>query len=197
VGFPEAEQPFQHAVSSRVSGEEASLLMAAAGLLTKRSVEKGHWDGVISSYREVEVAPERLSETLFPIFERMRTRAAEFQTSLGLAIPGWLPDVHILELLPEGEIKYHIDNGEAFGSAIATLSLGSDAMMRFDDRATGHGAKLFVPRRSLYVMSDYVRYRYGHAVLNQADSTFKGVAVPRQRRVSFLQRSHLPSVHRK
>ena len=47
---------------------------------------------------------------------------------------------------------------KVFGNTIATVSLLSDAVMEFENRATGAVVRALVPPRSLYIMKYVIFY---------------------------------------
>lgn len=74
--------------------------------------ERGHWDGVISNYRETEKMnwkPESLK-----VIQRMKSLFPESWN--------WRPATHILDLQKEGEIKPHIDNVSEVVVGLSLLS---------------------------------------------------------------------------
>eukprot|EP01128_Nolandella_sp_AFSM9_P004835 TRINITY_DN2255_c0_g1_i1.p1 TRINITY_DN2255_c0_g1~~TRINITY_DN2255_c0_g1_i1.p1 ORF type:complete len:190 (+),score=18.09 TRINITY_DN2255_c0_g1_i1:281-850(+) len=101
----------------------------------------------------------------------------------------FLPHVHALELLCEGEIHYHIDNVEAFGSTLSGLSLLSDSVMVFTNKDSGVRVAVLLPQNSFYIVRDLARYDFGHELLGPKESVWKGVKVERGRRISLMLRS--------
>lgn len=85
--------------------------------------KQGHFDGVITNYRESHVTswPADVSESLRPILQRLES-----------LLPNVRTQTHILHLGPEGEILPHIDNIDASGSCIVAASLGSPRILRME-----------------------------------------------------------------
>lgn len=88
--------------------------------------ETGHWDAVISEYRETErlqwTAPEARA-----VLRRMR---ALFPRPWS-----WRPAAHVLDL--RGDIGPHVDAVSIVGEVVCGLSLLSPAVMRFESDTEG------------------------------------------------------------
>ncbi|XP_034046002.1 alpha-ketoglutarate-dependent dioxygenase alkB homolog 7, mitochondrial [Thalassophryne amazonica] len=160
--------------------EEAFLRELEPGLRKKR-YEFDHWDDAIHGYRETERVTwgAQCMNTL----KRMQSVAfAEGSSVLG--------PVHILDLDKTGYIKPHIDSIKFCGNTITGLSLLSDSVMRLiKEGVTGEWMDLLLPRRSLYILRDQVRYNFTHEILKDEESVFNGHRVPRQRRISVICRN--------
>ena len=102
--------------------EESALVSQAEKWLAKRRYEPGHFDGVITNYRELQQPLRRFSEANRAVIERVQRVA--------LPDPPPLLPVHILDLGPDAEISRHVDHVEYSGAYIVGLSLLSDAVMR-------------------------------------------------------------------
>jgi alkylated DNA repair protein alkB family protein 7 len=226
-----------------VSKEEADVIASEilGNRMKRRRYEKGHWDDVITGYKEVELhdihqlleesgssdggsigefGEHDHSESIDPdatiarAFGRIRKHLS--QRHLGDADPSsvkWLP-CHAIDLQKKGELKAHVDSVRFSGHLVAGLSLLSPAIMRLrhppppdDDEneedepsirdevsSPGH-VDLFLPPRSLYVLSGVGRYECSHEILPDA-STFCGgsvnnsepVVVSRDQRLSIIFR---------
>ncbi|KAG9472619.1 hypothetical protein GDO78_018289 [Eleutherodactylus coqui] len=161
--------------------EEAALCRELEPVFRKKRYESGHWDDAIHGFREVE----RLhwSPDSSAVIQRVREKAfppGENQLSL----------VHVLDLQKDGYIKPHVDSVKFCGSTIAGICLLSSSVMRLvsvDD--PGERADLLLPRRCLYIMSGVARYKFTHEILRNEESSFNGVPVPRERRISVICRS--------
>jgi len=113
-----------------------------------------------------------------------------------------MPDIDQLTLNdypPGAGIGSHIDTHSAFEDGIASLSLGSSCVMVFikkgrsvpeQDHPTGPLSKaVFLPRRSLVVLTGEARYLWSHGIpFREADLNPEGEAVPRSRRISLTYR---------
>lgn len=98
-----------------------------------------------------------------------------------------VPDQAIVnEYQPGQGISPHIDCVPCFGQTIASLSLGSLAIMQFgkDDRRE----ELYLEPRSLLSLSGPARYEWTHAIPARKSDTINGVKTLRQRRVSVTFR---------
>ena len=165
--------------------EEAALVAQADGWLARRRYEPGHFDGVITQYRELQQPLRRFSCGNQRVIERLLALALPAHTDV-------LP-VHILDLLPEGEIGTHVDHQEYSGAHIVGLSLLSHAVMTLKREECGSRCELLLPRRSLYVLSGAARYEWAHEVA--AQPVFEGVPMPaKQRRLSLLFRDRAAAV---
>ena len=100
-------------------------------------------------------------------------------------------------------IAQHVDTPRAFGPTLASVSLASDCVfeLSLDEGAPGFGnftrrrdhgvrerRRLFVPRRSLLLLSGPARYCWAHGVPSRRVDDVNGRAVSRGRRVSLTFR---------
>ncbi|XP_055951377.1 alpha-ketoglutarate-dependent dioxygenase alkB homolog 7, mitochondrial-like isoform X2 [Argiope bruennichi] len=135
----------------------------------------------IQGYKETEKAD--WNEENSKIIQRLQKLAfpAECKT---------LKLVHVLDLSKDGYIKPHVDSVRFCGNIISGISLLSSSIMRL---AMEENKEMFVDvllqRQSLYIMSGLVRYKFTHEILKDSESFFKGIAVPRGRRVSVICRN--------
>jgi len=87
--------------------EEAGLIAEADRYLRPRRYEPGHFDGVISHYREIQRPMRQWSAASRAVLGRV--------AALGLP-PGVEPlPVHVLDLEPAGWISRHVDHLEYSG----------------------------------------------------------------------------------
>ena len=110
----------------------------------------------------------------------MARAAAELPAGLALQ-----QQVHVLDLAPGGEILPHVDSVKHLGEHILGVSCLSDGVMSFrpvgelqegvsgelyPERGAPGGSELrvWLPRRSLYVMSGACRHQWAHGVLQGA-----------------------------
>uniref|UniRef100_A0AAV2KK72 Uncharacterized protein n=1 Tax=Knipowitschia caucasica TaxID=637954 RepID=A0AAV2KK72_KNICA len=164
--------------------EEAALVKELEPGLKRKRYEFDHWDNAIHGYRETE----RVSWGAECAEVLSRVRSAAFPQGSPLLGP-----VHILDLDQKGYIKPHIDSVKFCGSTIAGLSLLSASVMRLvKEDSPKEQLDLLLPRFSLYIMRDDVRYKFTHEILKDEESVFNGQRVPRQRRISVICRN-LPS----
>lgn len=112
--------------------------------------EQGHFDGVISGYKECSVSSwsvgSRGGGEWMDQFIQQRIYDTFFPSSFK-----WLSP-HILDLCSTGEIRGHVDNVEASGSVVAGLCLKSPAKMVLEhqDDPTCQ-VELFLPARCFYI----------------------------------------------
>ena len=146
--------------------EETGLLELLAGLETEPVVMHGvasrrrvrHF-GVGYDFDSWQVAPtEPIPEPLLGL----RDRAAGLA---GVEPPSFVEA--LVTLYPPGaSIGWHRD-ASAFGRVVVGVSLGSDAVMRFQRRAAGGERRVFeqpLERRSAYVLSGAARSAWQHSV---------------------------------
>lgn len=136
--------------------EEASLLTDVDRFFIRKRYEGGHFDKVITQYREVQKQARFFSEDNRQVLKRVRDTVFPPDAQL-------LP-VHILDLAAEGEIGPHVDHVEYSGRFIVGLSLLTDAVMTLRHQHSDVLARILLPRRSLYVMVDESRYDWEHAI---------------------------------
>jgi alkylated DNA repair dioxygenase AlkB len=95
------------------------------------------------------------------------------------------------EYEPGQGIAPHVDCVPCFADTIASLGLGSSCVMEFTHVQTRERAGLFLPARSLVVLSGEARYDWRHAIPGRKSDPHEGRAVPRGRRVSLTFRNVL------
>lgn len=152
----------------------------------RRRYEKGHWDSVIIDFKEIELGEQ--APALESIFERIRKELEPYKPPQAT----WLP-CHAIDLHKDGELNAHVDSVRFSGDLVAGLSLLSPSIMRLkpdatsnDDPLEGH-VDLWLPTRSLYVLSGMSRYSYTHELL-PSQATFRDNTVERNRRISIIFR---------
>lgn len=97
------------------------------------------------------------------------------------------PDQAIInEYLPGQGISAHIDCVPCFDDVIASLSLGSNAIMQLSKAEQKHD--VFLEKRSLIVLSGEARYKWQHAIPARKSDIVNGLRLERQRRVSVTFR---------
>ncbi len=157
----------------------------------RRRYEKGHWDAVITNYKEIELASEYLSVESNNVIERVQLQLQNTYFA-NVQSPQWLPS-HAIDLHKEGKLTAHVDSVKFSGHLVAGLSLLSPSIMRLkpaadteianhdddhDSEEPNHPSidettrqndenfvDLFLPARSLYVLSGVSRYKYTHELL--------------------------------
>jgi alkylated DNA repair dioxygenase AlkB len=115
------------------------------------------------------------------------------------------PDINQLtvnQYKPGEGIGSHVDTPSAFGDGLISISLNSGIVMEFrqvtnekkeqsgDD--TGTIKKLvYLPPRSLLLMSGPARYEWEHQIVTRRTDTHQGVVLPRGLRISLTMRTAL------
>jgi alkylated DNA repair dioxygenase AlkB len=98
-----------------------------------------------------------------------------------------VPDQAIVnEYMPGQGISPHIDCVTCFGETIASLTLGSGAVMQF---TKSEQQEIYLERRSLIVLSGEGRYQWQHAIPSRKSDIVSGVKIARGRRVSITFRN--------
>lgn len=101
-----------------------------------------------------------------------------------------IPDqVIINEYFPGQGISFHRDIVSCFGETVASLTLGSPAIMQFRNLATGEKREAWLEERSLVVISGEARYDWQHSVPARKSDCFKGAEIPRGTRLSLTFRT--------
>jgi len=97
------------------------------------------------------------------------------------------PDQAIInEYLPGQGISAHVDCVPCFNDVIASLSLGSDAIMQLSNPKQKYD--VFLEKCSLIVLSGEARYKWQHAIPARKSDIVDGVKLERHRRVSVTFR---------
>lgn len=106
---------------------------------------------------------EPLSETFPPICSILWPKLKEKLPDLKFDEPRQLT---VNKYLPGNGIPAHCDTHSAFESPLLSLSLGSGIVMDFRTSAnnTERRVSVYLPRRSMLVMSDECRYGWTHAI---------------------------------
>lgn len=167
---------------------------------TRRRYEQGHWDAVIVNYKETELLDEAalLSNESQKLLDKVRHQLKE--RHLNYKEFAWHP-CHAIDLHKDGELNAHVDSVRFSGDLVAGLSLISPSIMRLiPDGGTGDSkgedlhkgwVDLYLPTRSLYVLSGVSRYQYSHQLLTSG-SVFnhdgEPITVDRDQRLSVIFR---------
>ncbi|XP_065213644.1 alpha-ketoglutarate-dependent dioxygenase alkB homolog 7, mitochondrial [Planococcus citri] len=163
--------------------EENALFDEAQTDLRSKRYEYDHWDDAIIGFRELERLQWNTENQ--KIIERVRKFA--FPPSCGL-----IHHVHVLDLHESGYIKPHVDSVKFCGNTIAGISLLSDSIMRLImEENKSIKLDVLLPRRSLYIMRDDVRFKFTHEILKKDESVFKGMKIDRGRRISIICRNEV------
>lgn len=96
----------------------------------------------------------------------------------------------INEYLPGIGISSHIDTHSSFTDCIISISLGSPITMKFTDKTNNQTSNLYLPKRSLLVLSEDARYKYSHGISwRKTDCNPSGEIIKRKKRVSITLRN--------
>ena len=185
--------------------EEVTLSSECASFLNRLDYESGHWDGVISNYKEVQrdIRSPSLSAASQAVLRRAQAAFPAGARTGGAPLPYF----HALELAEGGSIAAHVDSVKFSGGVVAGLCLLSDAVMVLTPDPEGAApslapapeVRLLLPRRCFYTLTNEARYAWAHAVPAGAGATFRGAAVKRGRRLSIMLRdamgAHAGSQH--
>jgi alkylated DNA repair dioxygenase AlkB len=106
-------------------------------------------------------------------------------------MPRVADQVIINEYEPGQGIAPHVDCVPCFDKTIASLTVGSSCMMEFTKVKTRERVSLFLPRRSLVVLSGEARYDWRHSIPARKTDVFEGSSVARGRRLSLTFRNVL------
>lgn len=139
--------------------EESALVKDIERWFVRKRYDSGHFDKVITQYREIQKPLNRFCEENQRVLLRVRDMGFPSSTDL-------LP-VHILDLAADGEIGPHVDHIEYSGRAIVGLSLLTNVVMTLRHQRSDAVAHFVLPRRSLYIMADEARYNWSHAIGRQ------------------------------
>ncbi|KAG0330629.1 Alpha-ketoglutarate-dependent dioxygenase alkB 7, mitochondrial [Podila horticola] len=197
-------------VPNYLSPQEHDMMVEAATKKLKRALgkqvryEDGHFDGVITRYRECSAsdwgAPPPASEQGAEQKERQTPSEVLQAIKLQYFPQDWKwVAPHILELeAGKGGIKPHVDHLEASGQVVAGLCLSSTAVMELiHDNDPSRSFRVLLPKGCFYFQRDSVRYQYKHGIpIELEDHQFKGTVYPKEKRISIMLRNALePAQH--
>jgi alkylated DNA repair dioxygenase AlkB len=102
---------------------------------------------------------------------------------------------------PGEGIGSHVDTPSAFGDGLISISLNSGIVMEFRKVPSAEGSAentaepikklVYLPPRSLVLMSGPARYEWEHQIVTRRTDTHRGVVLPRGRRISLTLRTAL------
>ena len=126
-----------------ISREEETVLLAyLEPLLRRRRYEDGHWDSVISSYKEVELLAVSRGKPMPAEVQSILQRIQELiQQNYSFPVLQFLAP-HCIDLsATAGAIDYHVDSVKHSGGVLAGLSLLAQRTMRLKpDDASDEGS---------------------------------------------------------
>ena len=101
-----------------------------------------------------------------------------------------IPDQAIVNEYEPGQgISAHVDCVPCFGETIGSLTLGSGAIMQFQNIPNGCREELYLQERSLIVLSEAARYEWTHGIPARKADVIDGFKIERKRRVSITFRN--------
>ena len=101
-----------------------------------------------------------------------------------------VPDqVIVNEYEPGQGISAHVDCIPCFGRLVASLSLGSGAVMQFQNLQTNQKEEIYLEEGSLVVLSGPARYEWTHAIPARKSDVVEGFKIERHRRLSLTFRT--------
>ena len=161
---------------------------------TKRAVKDVKvWDalaGVIEKTRRFDVSSRASEGNLNDKLNNVSLSEVSKQT---------FPHINQLtinEYNPGEGIGSHVDTVTAFGDGLLIINLNGGIVMEFrkaiDDGDESNMRKLvYLPPRSLAVLSGDARYKYEHMIVSRMTDTVNGEILPRKLRVSLTLRTAL------
>lgn len=192
--------------------EGQSLVKEVSKRMKRRRFEDGHWDSVISKYREIELAtPNEVDsdtalshESYAQSIQRTRDLLKSYASPQLANQMTWLP-CHAIDLSKDGSLDAHVDSVKFSGEIVAGISLLSDSIMRLrpangewlddtSDKSSGGYVDLYLPKLSLYCLHGMSRFHYSHELI-PSGSVYQlngtDVHVTRERRLSIIFRDAL------
>lgn len=122
----------------------------------------------------------KLPEWIEPIAKRLHDQGI-FQTAPDQAI--------VNEYEPGQGISAHVDCVPCFGGVIASLTLGSSAIMQFQNARNSRKEELYLQERSLIILSGAARFDWTHAIPARKSDVINGFKLERTRRISLTFRN--------
>lgn len=173
------------------AAEGEALIRDISSRMHRRRYEQGHWDAVITDYKEVELGDE---STLSTLSQQTLEKCREELRNRHLKPSAQFLPCHAIAL--RGQLKAHVDSIRFSGSMVAGISLLSSSIMRLvpaNNNGNKHWIDLCLPPLSLYVLTGMSRYDYTHELLEgtatfQHANTASVIHVQRDQRLSIIFR---------
>ncbi|AGF85673.1 oxygenase superfamily protein [Moumouvirus goulette] len=104
------------------------------------------------------------------------------------------PDQIIINEYKPGEgLRPHFDRKDYYKNVIIGISLGSGVTMEFyRDKPEKEKKKIYIPRRSIYILKDDARYLWKHGIPSRKYDEVDGEKIPRETRISITFRNVIP-----
>lgn len=142
-------------------------------------------------YSTRRAAPENLNN--WPKFLEPYVIKAQNEIRRAVNDRNWTCDQGTVnEYLPGEGIAKHVDTHSAFKDGIGSLSLGSDTIITFACPLDYLSHDIYIPRRSLFIMTKESRYKFTHQMIQRKTDKIDNVQVPRGTRISVTFRHTLP-----
>lgn len=120
-----------------------------------------------------------------------RTRRKDFDTKGGGCSFNKLNQLTVNHYKPGEGIGSHVDTPSAFGDGLISLSLNGGITMEFRQVDGDQKKYVYLPPRSLLLMSGPARYEWEHMIVSRMTDTHENVVIPRILRVSLTMRTAL------
>ena len=127
------------------------------------------------------------------------TKADPFDSWVSI-LGTWLDQNNILksadqcivnEYTKDQKIGKHVDRSDIFGDKIVSISLGGDTNFIFRNLSTKESVELFIPRRSILIMTGDSRYNWSHEIPKRLTVNHDGHQIRKNddyRRISMTYR---------
>jgi alkylated DNA repair dioxygenase AlkB/ubiquinone/menaquinone biosynthesis C-methylase UbiE len=160
--------------------------IAACPPLPSVSVEHTTDSKKLEEFLQIQVKEGSGWDVLAAIIEKVRMRTFDGGEKFDQ-----VNQVTVNEYRPGEGIGSHIDTPLAFGDGIMSLSLNSGIVMEFWNSKSNEKKLLYLPARSLVVMTGQARYEWQHHIVTRRTDTHNGLVIPRRLRVSLTLRTAL------
>lgn len=141
---------------------------------------------VLEQHIEKSVEEGRGWEALAGIIERTRRHTFQNNSSYPL-----INQMTVNEYRKGEGIGSHIDTPSAFGDGLMSLSLNSGIVMEFRNKEKRVKKLIYLPARSLLLLSGPARYEWEHHIVTRTTDTHNGEVKPRGLRISLTLRTAL------
>lgn len=104
------------------------------------------------------------------------------------------PDQIIINEYKPGEgLRPHTDRKDYYKNVIIGISLASGTTMEFvQEKPPYLKRKIYLPRRSLYIIKDDARYKWKHGISSRKYDEVNNQIIPRNTRISITFRNVIP-----
>ena len=129
-----------------------------------------NWNGKCDSKTwglEVDVVKRVVGKVRRPIPEAFRFMIKKMTSGEYLPLAGFVPNECNSNSYKKEQghwLRAHVDDRQLSGELLANISLLSDSYMTYRHEKTGEEVRVFLPRRSLQVVSKESRYDWTHEI---------------------------------